>query len=625
MNAAPPSRFFAFTLRSRLFLSLLPFVVFLIATAVYDWILIDRLGRTLACVHSVVATRFMEVALSNIERGMTAVSEGQREAGAQLITQGLAVFEENLQWLNRNQTIREGIPLSRTIETHYQALRALALRAKASKTAPDLDPETIPAARGHWRELEPLLAKLRVLNELESPPLASLSGMDLAKQSSLLMLAGTGAVVIVSVLAVIVLSRSLLRPITALTDATRAVARGELDRLVPVLAHDELGQLAREFNRMAAELKRYRESADLTVLRLLKTRDATLASFPDPIFVLNSQGAVETRNPAAARLVQALGLREALPPRLSELAAKVRQSGTNFLPEQFDAIVTLRVHGQDRFFLPRVLLVRSDAGEVLGTAVVLLDMTRFRLLDDAKSNLVGTVSHELRTPLTSVRMVLYMLLEKSLGPLTAGQEELLATARDDTERTLRILNDLLDLSRLERGHVELQFEMVEPSTLLEHAIADQRDFAAAREVKLLTEAEPRLPSVPADSQRLSHVFANCLRNAIKFSPPGSTVTLRAVRAHNNDVRFSVRDQGPGIAAEYQPRIFDRFFRVPGQSNAGTGLGLSIAREIVLAHGGQMGVTSELGKGSEFFFILPGENTATKPRATPVPSTGQVPA
>jgi signal transduction histidine kinase len=249
--------------------------------------------------------------------------------------------------------------------------------------------------------------------------------------------------------------------------------------------------------------------------------------------------------------------------------------------------------------------MRNEEESLFGVAVVLYDVTRFRLLDDAKTNLVSTVSHEIRTPLTSVRMVLHLLLERTIGPLTPKQSELLVTARDESERLLRILNDLIDLTRLEEGNPELYKENTSPADLVQHVKEIVRDAAAARELTLVCEVEPDLPLVWVDRQRIDHVFTNLINNAIKYSPIGSKIIFSAKWSGDFDVQFIVRDFGPGIPEEYQDHIFDRFYRVPGQTKTGAGLGLSIAREIAIAHGGRIGVRSWPGQGSEFYFVLSG--------------------
>jgi NtrC-family two-component system sensor histidine kinase KinB len=249
--------------------------------------------------------------------------------------------------------------------------------------------------------------------------------------------------------------------------------------------------------------------------------------------------------------------------------------------------------------------MRETDTRPVGVAVVLHDVTRFRLLDDAKTNLVATVSHELKTPLTSVRMVLHLLLEKTLGPLTRKQDELVETARKDSERLIRILDELLDIARLEAGAASLVKEPVQPADLVRFIVDEAQRSATEAGVTLTTTVEPGLPPVRVDRQKIGHVFHNFITNAIKYSPRGGQIHVTATTTTDRGVQFSVHDQGPGIPAEFQVCIFDRFFRVPGQVKRGAGLGLTIAREVVVAHGGRVGVRSQPGQGSEFYFILDG--------------------
>jgi signal transduction histidine kinase len=331
--------------------------------------------------------------------------------------------------------------------------------------------------------------------------------------------------------------------------------------------------------------------------------ESTLASFPDPIFVLNKEGQIELKNPAAEALAAGLRLESQLPAHLEAIAHKALDSGRDFLPDSFNEAVSFRIDGADRYYLPRILAMRTRENSLFGVAVVLYDVTRFRLLDALKNNLVATVSHELKTPLTSVRMVLHLLLERTVGGLSPKQSELLTTAREDTERLLRILNSLLDLARLEEGIAGLQRERVFPVEIVRDVMGELADKVKARGMKLRNIVQPDLPAVLVDRQRINHVFTNLITNAIKHSPPGSDVLLEASLAEEGAVEFSVTDSGPGVPEEYRTLIFDRFFRVPGQKNPGAGLGLSIAKEITVAHGGRIGVKEASGTGSRFYIVL----------------------
>lgn len=415
---------------------------------------------------------------------------------------------------------------------------------------------------------------------------------------------------IVAIYASIRLGRGVLEPLMSVTKSIRLVGEGNLNQTVPVLSTDELGVLATSFNEMASQLRQYKANTSEELMRLTMTIRSILASFPDPIFVLNSQGVVEFRNPEADQMAVKLlfsGVTR-LPQKVDEKVENVRATGQDYLPTLFKDAIKFYLDGQDRYFLPRIILLRDDNREVFGVAVILEDITRMLLLDDVKSNLISTVSHELKTPLTSVRMALYLLHETTMGPLSDKQADLVSTAREDADRLLRTLNDLLDLAKLEQGPSQLTLARISPAELVDAAVQHTRELAHADEISLKTEVAADLPDVHIDQQRITYVFTNLITNAIKYSPKGSEVLVRAEKGQSRNnkpsIRFSVKDHGLGIPFEHQEHIFERFYRVPGTNKSGAGLGLSIAREVVMAHGGEIGVISKPGQGSEFSFLLP---------------------
>ena len=400
------------------------------------------------------------------------------------------------------------------------------------------------------------------------------------------------------------LGKSILDPIHILTDFTDRIGAGDLDITAPVLSTDELGRLAASFNRMAVQLRAYRQTTAERIFELNRTTEATLAAFPDPIYVIDNGRRISLRNPAAERFAEELGLQEELPPELRVKVDEVFETGADYLPATFNDALYYRLAGQEKTYLPRVLTMKNRDGSLHGLAVVLQDITRLRFLNDVKTNLLATVSHELRTPMTSIQMVLHILLERKLGALTPKQIELLDVAREDSERMLRTLGDLLDLSRLEGASRRLQYELVDPRDILREVAEEAGEAVRSRNLRLRSEGNEALPSLPLDRLRIKHVLAHFIDNATKHSPTGGTITLRARLLDEHLLRFSVVDDGEGIAAEHQARVFDKFFRVPGQPKTGLGLGLSVAQQIVQAHQGRIGVFSKLGSGSEFYCDLP---------------------
>src|SRR5262249_40441564 len=239
-------------------------------------------------------------------------------------------------------------------------------------------------------------------------------------------------------------------------------------------------------------------------------------AFPHPVLVVDDRGRVEMANPAARRLLGVAAEGEhtplpwAPPEPLRAPLADALAGRQDYLPEGVDQTFSLRLGEEEHAFLPRVLTIRDPQGQALGAAVLLEDVTRFRLLDQVKSNLVATVSHELKTPLTGIRLAVHLLLEEGVGPLTPKQLELLLDARDNTERLLAMIENLLDLARLEGKGGRLDLRPEPPDELLRRAAEACRPRADDKGVQLTVEAPADLPPVAADAGRLGRALDNLL-------------------------------------------------------------------------------------------------------------------
>ncbi|WPB76868.1 ATP-binding protein [Archangium violaceum] len=408
------------------------------------------------------------------------------------------------------------------------------------------------------------------------------------------------------------LTQRALRPVSVLSQAVRRLGQGDLATRAVVQGKDEIAQLARDFNAMAEALQRYRQSSLGELLQAQASSQAAIDSLPDPVVVFGVEGGVLNVNRAAEEVLRlsvegsggALGQ---VAPEVREVLERVRAHVLGgkgpYLPRGYEDAVRVEAQEGDRWLLPRGSPVYGEAGGVVGASVLLQDVTRLRRFDELKNDLVATVAHEFRTPLTSLRMAIHLCAEGVPGPITEKQADLLYAAREDCERLQGIVDDLLDLSRLQSGRVELEVRPVSTEAVLEAALAPHQVAADERGVRLSLEQEPGLERVEADPERLQLVLSNLVANAVRHTSRGGEVVARA-RQEGERVRFEVADTGEGIAPEHQQRIFEKFYRVPGASTGGAGLGLSIAQEIVQAHGGEMGLSSQPGVGSTFWFTLP---------------------
>jgi NtrC-family two-component system sensor histidine kinase KinB len=423
----------------------------------------------------------------------------------------------------------------------------------------------------------------------------------------LLAVAGLGLAIVLT----LAVGRTILSPLRTLTKSFREIEQGNLDLVVQVKSRDELRQLAEAFNSMAAKLREFRRSDRAKLLRTQRTTQLAVNSLPDAIAIVNPEGTIELSNNAGQQLFQLSpgdAIAAARSTGLAELCRQVIADQRPSRPRGYEAALEVfDQSGQARFFLPNAVPILDSDRHLLGVTLVLADVTNLRRLDEMKSGMLSVVSHELKTPLTSVRMGVHLLLEERVGPLTPKQAELLVAVREDSDRLQTIIDDLLDMGRLEAGGVQFDLHPAAPDRLVSDAVARLESAFHDKGVSLEVDVPATLPHVAADPARIEYVFANLLGNALKFTEPGGTVKIeaRADEGSDNLVRFAVQDSGAGIPQEYIGRVFDRFFRVPRSKQAhGAGLGLAIAKEIVEAHGGTIGVESREGRGSRFSFTLP---------------------
>jgi len=411
--------------------------------------------------------------------------------------------------------------------------------------------------------------------------------------------------VVVAVLIYFHLARAIVDPVVSLAHSIQEVKSGNFELSLPQPAeNNELSALIPAFNGMAAELRQRRRESDDSLRQANQQNRAVFTAIPKPMFVLADDGAIDQINPAAEVLMARLGVSGRLPSVLQPLFEDCVRRRANYMPEDVREAALFRIGDEEYYYLPRIFRFSTENGERSWWSVVLMDVTRFRWLDEMKSNLLATVSHEIKTPLTGIRMVLHLLLEGRTGELAPLQHKMVMSARDDCERLLVTLKRLLDLVRVESGASQLQLRPLHLADTLERARELFASTAAERDIELVLDCEPGLPPIEGDAVRLDEVVQNLISNALKHGPDGRPVTLRLARHQDGQhLRLSVVDHGPGVPPEMRGRIFDKFYRVPDQKSDGVGLGLSIAREIVLAHGGRICLANG-GDPTEFQVDLP---------------------
>jgi signal transduction histidine kinase len=608
------------TFRRRIIVAMAPLFALLVAIGGTGTILIYRLGNGIDEIlrenyASVIYMRDLNEALDRIDSSFQFALAGREQESHKQYQTNLRRYDASLKNEQHNVTLPGEAELVERLsklsnryrrqgDTFFQP--AGEHRDKLYFGGPD-----DPGLFGTFGEIKFVAGEILRINQTNMEE-ANRQARRVARSSLLWYGGGLAAGIALAIFVVGRTIRTILHPIRAVTESASAIGAGNLDQLVPVSSEDELGQLASTFNAMARQLRIYRQSHNAQLTRAQQTSQATINSFPDAVLVVDRQQHVELVNPVARDLFGVIpGSSESetfvawQPPEpLRQPLAESLQHQIAYLPESLDKVIVLPIGDESRSFLPRILPIRDSQGATLGAAVLLEDVTRFRLLDEMKSNLVATVSHELKTPLTSIRLVLHLLLEESAGPLQPKQLELLVDARDNAERLLGMINNLLDLARLEQRGGQFQLRPERPIALLQSAIESFRPRAVDRGIELTMDADGDLPSVAVDADQFQHALQNLLDNALVHTPQGGQVTLAAEVA-NGTVVISVSDTGCGIPSQYLPMVFERYFRVPGDTiEGGSGLGLAIVREIVTAHGGSVHCESQPGEKTVFRITLP---------------------
>ena len=561
---------------------------------------------------SVLAAERMAAALDGMDRDALL-----RAVGRAVTAQALAMrdrFESELRIQEDNITeIGEG-PATKRLRIAWEAY----LRANdAAAVAPDL----MVAYQGPLQRaslaVRAATAEILAMNQ---EAMARKSGLAERTSHGLVhvMTAVTLAALALGLAAAATLTARMARPVSALTQAVRRFGEGHLNSRVRPRGEDEIATIGREFDAMADRLEMYRKSTLGQLLQAQQLAQAAIDSLPDPVLVLDPEGVVLTLNSAARSLLRlqdgqgpgslSHALEPALRERLEAVRAHVLGGHGSFAPHGLDEAVRVDLDDGPRRLLPRATALYSAERVITGVTIVLQDVTRLARFDELKNDLVATVAHEFRTPLTSLQMAIHMCADGAAGPLTDEQADLVRGARHDCERLEGILEDLLDLSRIQAGRIEIEARSVDARTLLADSAlaAGSAVRAAGLELKVETPDDP-LP-VLADPERIAVVLANLFGNAVRHTVAGDI--LARVARTGPYARFEIRDTGSGIPEQHQERLFDRFFQVPGAKRGSLGLGLYISREIVQAHGGAMGVESKPDRGSTFWFTLPAVSATT---------------
>ncbi|MFR0585829.1 cell wall metabolism sensor histidine kinase WalK [Lactobacillus porci] len=430
---------------------------------------------------------------------------------------------------------------------------------------------------------------------------------------SLMFLTATLLAVLVAAVASFFISRAITQPIAELRQQAMQVANGDYSTQVKIYSNDELGQLGSAFNTLSARIERSQEQSESERRRL----DSVLSHMTDGVIATDRHGNVSIINQMAQDFLN-LSADEAINKPISQvLGLGDDYTSQDLISSQSDMQVTVNKGTPDEMILhASFTLIKRVTGFVSGAVCVLHDVTEQIKNEDEQRQFVSNVSHELRTPLTSVRAYIEALSEGAWKDPEIAPKFLQVT-QEETERMIRMVNDLLVLSRMDRGTTKPDLEWVNFTDFVSHLLNrfdmivehDKKDPKTnEKKYEIKRELGNQALWIEIDTDQMMRVIDNIMNNAIKYSPDGGTITVR-LKQNQNWVLLSISDQGLGIPRKDLGKIFDRFYRADkarSRAQGGTGLGLAIAKEIVTAHGGRIWADSREGHGSTFYISLPYE-------------------
>jgi two-component system, OmpR family, sensor histidine kinase ResE len=422
---------------------------------------------------------------------------------------------------------------------------------------------------------------------------------DTTRQTKKLIFLAAFIAIVLTTFFAFFLSTRITAPLRKMRQAAFEVARGKFDTKVPILTHDEIGELAMAFNQMGRRLQ-----FNINALNQEKEQLASiLSSMADGVITFNRDGEILITNPPAERFLQAWYFEQGndaetiapLPPQAKELFIRV-------VREEKEQSIELSLQGRTWVILMTPLYGKTN---VRGAVAVLRDMTEERRLDKLRKDFIANVSHELRTPIAMLQGYSEAIID-DIAATDEEKKEMAKVIYDESLRMGRLVNDLLDLARMEAGHITLNYETVQLAPYIGRIIRKFQGLAKEKQIDLSAEFKNEDIQITIDPDRIEQVLTNLIDNAIRHTDQNGTVKIIAERSEDG-VTIHVQDSGSGISEEDLPFVFERFYKADKartRGRSGTGLGLAIAKNIVEAHKGTISVHSKLHEGTTFTFYLP---------------------
>lgn len=410
------------------------------------------------------------------------------------------------------------------------------------------------------------------------------------------------------------LPSNIANPIKALTQSIQQIAAKNYTQRVYFEDHSEFGQLAKSFNTMAEKLEEYNSSNLAKLMKEKKRIETLINNMNDPVIGLDENLKVIFANEQAAKIT-GLAQEEMIGFFSQDLAVKndlVRMLIKDLVvPEKEHPIkakpLKIYTDHKEGYFEKQTLHISitptgEEQQELIGHFLILRNITEYKELDFAKTNFIATLSHEFKTPISSIKLSLQLLQNKEIGLLNEEQKNLLESIGDDISRLLKITSELLNMTQVESGNIQLSITPSNPKEILAYAIQATQTQADQKHIQFQLDCPNDTAFIQADREKTAWILTNLIANAIRYSYENSTIYLK-IEEQEDRIKIAVRDTGQGIAPQYKDKVFNRYFRVPGTKKEGTGLGLAISKEFIEAQNGEITVESELGKGSVFTISL----------------------
>ena len=578
---------------------------------------LQRLGRASASIlrenyRSIIAADHMIAAIERQDSALLLMLAGFPEEGRAQFTQNLPDF---MQWLGRekdNITIEGEAELAQGIETGYlsyiAASQPLLSQAQVGREQ---------AGRYYHDSVLPLFLRVRKtcenLRELNQTTMydSSERARQVAGRATVSLLATGTAVILLGLFFSFFLSNLIVRPLARVIEGIRAVEKGDFEVEIASGSGDELGRLASAFNSMARQLRRFHELNIGEIMAEKKKIETIIRTIDDGIVVVDPEARVTDLNPKAAEILgvnpvdfQGEHFLELL--HNEEVFGQVKRvlaEGRTPPAGAEENTLTIQRGENRRHYQFVISPIQHKPGRIQGAVLLLRDVTRLKELNQLKSEFIMKASHELKNPLTGLTMNIALLRESVLAGLKEKERQLLESAEEDLRRLRALVNDLLDLSRIEAGKLTMEIASASLKPIVEKALEAIRAQAEESAIVVSAGLPGALPPVLADANKILWVLTNLLGNALRYTPGGGEIKISA-EPDEASVRVEVRDNGQGIPYEDQARLFEKFFQARGGASGSLGIGLAICKEIIRAHRGAIWVDSAPGQGSTFSFTLP---------------------